>query len=100
MWSMDSQDSHPQPFTLAQQKAQYTKAFEATRRGSGENGHIFLNHDIKEATVRDLVPFVISEAKRTGVRLVTVGECLGIAKSGWYRDVGGFGTRDSSWVCA
>ncbi|KAJ3048018.1 hypothetical protein HK097_010964 [Rhizophlyctis rosea] len=100
MWDKDSMDANDNPMTLAQQKAQYTAAFEDSRRGTGGLGHIFLNHDIKEATVRDLVPFVISEAKRTGVKLVTVGECLGVAKSAWYREVGSQGARDSSWTCA
>lgn len=46
---------------------------------------IVLNHDVHEKTVRQLLPLMIAELQRRGLKSVTVGECLGEAYNLWYR---------------
>lgn len=54
--------------------------------GSGTASKMVLAHDIHEQTVYDLAEWMIDEAKELGYSFVTVGECLGDAKSNWYRN--------------
>ncbi|KAF9178387.1 chitin deacetylase [Haplosporangium sp. Z 767] len=49
-------------------------------------GHIFLQHDIHEYTVKKLAGKAIDYALGKGFKVVTVGECLGVSKSRWYRN--------------
>ncbi|KAJ3292408.1 hypothetical protein HK104_005325, partial [Borealophlyctis nickersoniae] len=90
LWSLDSGDSTGA--SLDQQKANYQNSDSSIR-------HVALNHDPNANTVNQMVPFILQWARDRGLRLVTVGECLGMDKSTWYRDVGAQGPRDGSWVC-
>ena len=48
-------------------------------------GNIVLAHDIKEKTVYELAEFMLELVAERGLRAVTVGECLGEGREGWYR---------------
>lgn len=90
MWDIDSGDS--QGVSVANQKARYNGA-------STTAPHIFLQHETFKSTAQEMVPFIISWAKGRGLRMVTVGECLGVAKTNWYRSRVTPETPNSSWVC-
>ncbi|KAF9919502.1 hypothetical protein FBU30_010936 [Linnemannia zychae] len=75
-WNVDTNDwAHPGDIRTS--LSAYTSA--------GRSGFIALEHDTHESTVNILVPQIIQYAKHRGWKLVTVGECLGDPKSGWYR---------------
>ncbi|CAG8653463.1 997_t:CDS:2 [Ambispora gerdemannii] len=62
------------------------------------NPHLALNHDVKQPTVEEVVPFAIDLLKGNGYNLVTVGSCLG-SSNNWYKEVTTPSTKDSSWTC-
>ncbi|KAJ3267195.1 hypothetical protein HK104_005965, partial [Borealophlyctis nickersoniae] len=90
LWDTDSCDTCG--FSLAQQKERYDTL-------NTTFSHNVLNHDPIESTVKELVPYVLGYVAKRGVRVVTLGECLGEPKARWYRDVGVMKPRDGSWVC-
>ncbi|GLB40769.1 putative carbohydrate esterase family 4 protein [Lyophyllum shimeji] len=55
-----------------------------------------LNHDVKEQTVRVVVPHAIFTLQKAGYKLVTLAECLGREA---YLDAGAAGARDAQWRC-
>ena len=72
----------------------------ATYNGLGnKDGHVILNHDPLMQTAQELVPFIIQWAADKGLKMVTVGECLGQAPSTWYYDVTEPETRNPTWKC-
>lgn len=77
MWSIDSGDT--QGISLAQQQANYNNA------PNGGNMANFLNHDVQVQTAQNLVPWIINWYKASGLRSVTVAECLGVPLSQAYR---------------
>lgn len=77
MWSLDSGDSVGA--TIAQQQANYNNA---PNGGSMAN---ILNHDVQVLTAQTLLPWVINWYKASGLRSVTVAECLGVPLSLAYR---------------
>lgn len=55
-----------------------------TRLTKDVSGPIVLAHDMKH-TIEILAAHIISTAKAHGLKMVTVGECLGDDPSNWYR---------------
>ncbi|KAJ3052715.1 hypothetical protein HK097_005807 [Rhizophlyctis rosea] len=90
-WDIDSEDWNNQSPSYSFNKVQ--------SQSYSSNGHIILMHENYQNTVQTLLPQIISWAKSKGVKLVTVGECLGESSSLWYRDVRSPQSRDSSWTC-
>lgn len=67
--------------------------------------YIILSHDYpitdpQGSTVAQVVPVMIDWARRNGLTMATVHECMGYPDpASWYVNVGSPGTRDASWVC-
>lgn len=51
--------------------------------------YIALAHDIFPESVFGLAEYMITRARDSGLRVVTVGECMGDPKKNWYRKAGG-----------
>ncbi|KAF5024587.1 hypothetical protein F66182_3350 [Fusarium sp. NRRL 66182] len=68
---VDSGDWNGQTAQQSQQKFQ--------QAGTSGNGHIPLMHETYASTVQVLTPWLINWAKQSGLKLVTVAECLGDA---------------------
>lgn len=49
------------------------------------NGYVVLAHDVHQATAYQLAEYMIDYARSKGLRLVTVGECMGDPAANWYR---------------
>ncbi|ORZ28356.1 hypothetical protein BCR41DRAFT_345166 [Lobosporangium transversale] len=49
-------------------------------------GHIFLQHDVHELTAKKVGPLAVDYALSKGYKVVTVGTCLGIPESAWYKN--------------
>lgn len=48
-----------------------------------------------------VVPVMIDWAKRNGLTMATVHECMGYPDpASWYVNVGAPGTRDATWTCS
>lgn len=66
---------------------------------------VILSHDYpvtdpQGSTVAQVVPVMIDWARRNGLTMATVHECMGYPDpASWYVTVGSPGTRDASWVC-
>ncbi|KAJ3291502.1 Carbohydrate esterase 4 protein [Borealophlyctis nickersoniae] len=90
MWDIDSDDSAGA--SIAAQQKQYTSS-------STGVSHNFLNHETYETTARTMVPWIINWAKGRGLKMVTVGECLGDAPANWYKDRVTAETKNPTWVC-
>jgi peptidoglycan/xylan/chitin deacetylase (PgdA/CDA1 family) len=93
MWDVDPADYSGS--SLAQQRAIFNAA-------STTVSHVVLNHDPLQHTAQQQVPFMIQWARDRGLRMVTVGECLGeTSSSQWYVPYGNGqpGVRDSTWTC-
>ncbi|RPA82141.1 glycoside hydrolase/deacetylase [Ascobolus immersus RN42] len=54
-------------------------------RSLSEPGYVVLAHDVHEATVHQLAEYMVDYAQSKGLRLVTVGECMGDPSANWYR---------------
>lgn len=87
-WSIDSGDSTGQ--TLQQQKDNYNTS-------STSVSHIALNHDTRQMTVDDLVPFILDWITSRGLTAVTLAECLGDTSA--YKYYQQRESVDSTWVC-
>ncbi|KAK4232192.1 chitin deacetylase [Podospora fimiseda] len=59
----------------------------AVDNGGQDSSFLVLSHDVHENTVEVLVPQMLQTIKKNGYRAVTVGECLGDARSNWYRSI-------------
>lgn len=59
-----------------------TKRFD---RDLSAGGSIAVCHDVEMYTAQKLVPHMISELEKRGLKGVTVGECLADSKENWYR---------------
>jgi peptidoglycan/xylan/chitin deacetylase (PgdA/CDA1 family) len=53
--------------------------------GWGGQGAVVLAHDIHYQTVASLAEYMIMLVKERGLNAVTVGECIGDDRQGWYR---------------
>ncbi|KAH7353532.1 polysaccharide deacetylase family protein [Plectosphaerella cucumerina] len=53
--------------------------------GLNRGGSIVLAHDVHDMTVNQLLPRMLSEMARRGLKSVPVGECLGEHPNNWYR---------------
>lgn len=92
MWSEDSGDTHiPAPSA-----SPVIKSYRSYPEKS-----MVLNHEVKDFTVKQVIPAVIPMLKRKGFKLQTVPECLGLSSDpeDWYVRVQDAGTRDDSWTC-
>jgi len=90
LWDIDSGDSIGS--SIAQQQSQYNSASTGT-------SHIFLQHETHQSTVQQMVPFIINWAKSRGLKMVTVGQCLGDPQSNWYNSITTPETRNPTWTC-
>ncbi|KAF9423643.1 chitin deacetylase [Podila epigama] len=82
-WNLDTNDwQHPD--NVAKSLAEYTKVLKKSNAAK-KTSFIALQHDTNEKTAKEVGPKAVAEAKKYGFKVVTVGECLGVAKSGWYR---------------
>lgn len=89
-WSLVGGDAWG--WSLQQQKA----SFDSAPTGVS---HIALAHDTYP-TVLDLTDYMIQWAKQRGLRMVTVGECMGDSKANWYSDYTTPGSYNpSTWKC-
>jgi len=61
-----------------------SQAFANFQAGLDAGGTISLEHSVYQGTAQTLVPQLIAELQKRGLRSVTVGECLGIPVSEWY----------------
>jgi len=60
------------------------QAFANFQAGLDAGGTISLEHSVYQGTAETLVPKLIAELQKRGLKGVTVGECLGIPVSEWY----------------
>lgn len=77
MWTTDSGDSVGA--TFAQEKLNYQNA------PNGGNQNIYLNHDFQVQTANTLLAWVINWWKASGLKAVTVAECMGVPLANAYR---------------
>ena len=81
MWSLDTNDW--------QDEDDWTKGYEVytdnVKNANNAPGEIVLQHETIKMTAVELAPRAVEYAQSMGWKLVTVGECLGKAKSTWYR---------------
>lgn len=81
-WNIDTNDwRHPDD--IDQSLDEYRHAFDGS--DAHDHGFIALEHDTLATTAYELAPAVIKLAKDQGFNLVTVGACLGMSPSQWYR---------------
>lgn len=66
-------------------KGDVDASFNAFTQGLDKKQSIVLAHDVHATTVNSLLPRMIAELKRRGMKSVTVGECLGEHPNNWYR---------------
>jgi len=80
-YNLDTKDYH---MDVSQARMNYAQGVDgvATRAA----GIITLAHDIHADTVYSLSQFMIDKARENGLKLVTVGECLGDSQGNWYRN--------------
>ncbi|KAK3831550.1 MAG: hypothetical protein J3R72DRAFT_389322 [Linnemannia gamsii] len=81
MWSQDTNDWQHSTDVEASLKVYK----DSVKTAKGKGGEIFLQHEIYQQTALKLAPKAIDYALKKKWKLVTVGECLGKAKSTWYR---------------
>lgn len=58
------------------------------------SSYIVYAHDTHETTVNNLTAFMIQTVNEKGLKLVTIGECLGDPKENWYRNA----TTGTAWT--
>ncbi|KAG0047902.1 hypothetical protein BGZ83_007123 [Gryganskiella cystojenkinii] len=81
-WGIDTNDwRHPGNIDAS---LEVYKSF-LTRSGAHRHGFIGLEHDTLGTTAERLAPMIIKYAKEQGFEIVTVGACLGLDPSQWYR---------------
>ncbi|KAG0335837.1 chitin deacetylase [Podila horticola] len=81
-WNIDTMDwDHPTDVPKS------LKEYENTigKSGAKKQGWIALQHDPNELTSKKLGPAAVKYAIDHGFKVVTVGTCLGVNKSKWYR---------------
>lgn len=82
VWNIDTNDwRHPND--VDESLDAYRRALGAS--GARGHGFIALAHDTLGTTAYTLAPAVIKYARNQGFNLVTVGACLGLSPSQWYR---------------
>ncbi|KAH6887163.1 hypothetical protein BKA70DRAFT_1573776 [Coprinopsis sp. MPI-PUGE-AT-0042] len=89
LWDFDSQDS-------AGASADTSKGLYDQVIGRHPDNILTLNHDTKDTTAHDVLPYAIQKLQAAGYRLVSVAECLGMQP---YQKVGAPSARDDSWKC-
>ncbi|THU85891.1 carbohydrate esterase family 4 protein [Dendrothele bispora CBS 962.96] len=89
IWDFDSGDSTGS--TVQQSQAAYSSL--VSRHPST---CIALNHEVKEGTVRQVIPDAIQKSRNAGYKFATVAECRGLPA---YQSVGSPQTPDASWHC-
>lgn len=92
LWSDDSGDT-----TGA--SAQQSKDVYNNVANSYPAPHIILNHETKDQTVFDVIPYAVPLLKNRGYQLVSVDTCLGSEGEWPYQYVGPPQQRDASWHC-
>ncbi|KAF9213462.1 hypothetical protein BGZ59_005331 [Podila verticillata] len=81
-WNIDTMDwAHPTD--VPKSMKEYTKALDAS--GAIKKSFIGLEHDPNEKTSTELGPQAVKYAISKGFKVVTVGTCLEIPESKWYR---------------
>ncbi|KAG0262798.1 hypothetical protein DFQ27_002111 [Actinomortierella ambigua] len=81
-WNIDSNDwRHPD--NVNSSLAEFKKVLDLPTAKS--HGYIALHHDTYQSTVEKLTPLVVEYLQSAGYALVTVGHCLGLNQTQWYR---------------
>ncbi|KAG0034297.1 chitin deacetylase [Podila clonocystis] len=81
-WNIDTMDwDHPTNVPKSMKEYQNTIG----KSGANKKGWIALQHDPNEQTSKKLGPQAVKYAISKGFKVVTVGTCLGVDKSKWYR---------------
>ncbi|PFH50025.1 carbohydrate esterase family 4 protein [Amanita thiersii Skay4041] len=89
IWDFDNQD------TLGKSPEDSKRIYDdAIRRHPSTI--LTINHEVKETTAHQVIPYAITELKKAGYRLVTLAECLGRQP---YKSIGSPQNRDGSWTC-
>ncbi|KAF5364670.1 hypothetical protein D9758_005643 [Tetrapyrgos nigripes] len=89
-WDLDSGDSSG--YSVQQSEAQYSSLV-----NRHPNTCIALNHETKESTVREVIPYAIEQLRNAGYQFATVAECLNMPA---YQRVEDAQTPDGSWTCS
>lgn len=90
LWTLDSGDSLG--ITVQEQQNRLSVS-------TGDKDNV-LFHETSEAVSRQMIPYVISWAQNRNLRMVTVGECLGMNSSTWYTSAPvASEIKNPSWVC-
>ncbi|KAF8693892.1 Polysaccharide deacetylase, partial [Rhizoctonia solani] len=85
-WDFDSGDAAG--VSPSESRSQYNKLIM-----SGPDSILTLNHETKQPTIEDVIPYAIQQIKAKGYKLVTVAECLGESP---YQSTGTPSSRDVS----
>ncbi|MBW0472072.1 hypothetical protein O181_011787 [Austropuccinia psidii MF-1] len=93
-WSFDSEDSIGA--TPQKSKSYYDQVAKAY-----PEPQIALNHETYETTASQVIPYAIAVLQKSGYRLVSLTECLGLGNKteDLYQAVGKPSQRDNSWKC-
>ncbi|KAF9159094.1 hypothetical protein DFQ26_006919 [Actinomortierella ambigua] len=81
-WNIDSNDWRHRDNVNAS-LAEFKNVLDSPTAKS--HGYIALHHDTYQSTVEKLTPFVVEHLQSAGYALVTVGHCLGLNQTQWYR---------------
>ncbi|KAF9337372.1 hypothetical protein BG006_004999 [Podila minutissima] len=81
-WNLDTED-WDHPLQVAASMSEYRDTI--GKPGAINKGWIALQHDPNELTSKQLGPQAVKYAISQGFKVVTVGTCLGVSKSKWYR---------------
>ncbi|KAF9975496.1 Carbohydrate esterase 4 protein [Actinomortierella ambigua] len=81
-WDIDSNDWQHLD-NIPASMAEYTAVLNTPSAKS--KGYIALHHDTYASTVEELTPRVVEYLQGAGYALVTVGHCLGLNQTQWYR---------------
>ncbi|KAG0230719.1 chitin deacetylase [Actinomortierella wolfii] len=81
-WNIDSNDWR-YGNDIEKAFSEYTTILSSATAKS--RGYIALHHDTYQSTVQGLTPRVVDYLQTNGYQMVTVGHCLGLEPSQWYR---------------
>jgi len=96
LWDVDTEDADGASVSYSEK--QYSNFVKKYPKASGHG--MALNHSPYSSTAHTVLPYAIDQLKtKNGYKLVSVAECLGVDKSGWYQTVGKPQPRDSTWTC-
>lgn len=89
LWDFDTQD------TLGLSGAQSKELYDKLVAKKPSN-ILALHHNIKESTVKEVIPHALEVLSKAGYTFVTVSECIGMPA---YQSKVAPSTKDASWKC-